>query len=53
MKLFEGARFELFTGHCSEKNQALYLKLGYKEYKTEQVTKDLQFIYMRKNSSKA
>jgi len=52
-KCFEGIRFELFTGHRSEKNLALYQKLGYKEYKTEQVAKDLQFMYMRKNSSKA
>jgi GNAT superfamily N-acetyltransferase/NAD-dependent dihydropyrimidine dehydrogenase PreA subunit len=47
-KCFEGCRFELFTGHLSEKNLALYEKLGYNRFKVENITDDLQFIYMEK-----
>lgn len=47
-KCFEGVRYELFTGHLSEKNLALYEKLGYKRFKTENITDDLWFIYMEK-----
>ena len=49
-KCFEGARYELFTGHLSEKNLAFYEKLGYKRFKTERVTNDLQFVYMEKKA---
>jgi len=41
-------RFELFTGHKSERNIHLYQKLGYQIFKTETVTKDLQLLYMEK-----
>lgn len=47
-KCFEGMRYELFTGHLSEKNLAFYEKHGYKRYKTEMVTDGLQFIYLEK-----
>ncbi|MHB8064358.1 MAG: GNAT family N-acetyltransferase [Ruminiclostridium sp.] len=43
---FEGVRYELFTGHLDEKNLAFYEKLGYKKFKLEMVTSDLQFIYL-------
>ncbi|HWP95318.1 MAG TPA: GNAT family N-acetyltransferase [Syntrophomonadaceae bacterium] len=45
---FEGVRFELFTGHLSEKNLALYGRLGYRRFKTESIAADLLLIYMEK-----
>ena len=47
-KYFEGLRYELFTGHLSEKNLALYEKLGYHRFKTEKVHDGLSFVYMEK-----
>jgi len=43
-------RFELFTGHKSDRNIYLYQKLGYQVFKAETVTKDLQLLYMEKFS---
>ena len=47
-KCFEGVRYELFTGHLSEKNLALYQKLGYIAYETRKVSEVLQLVYMQK-----
>lgn len=41
-------RYELFTGAKSLKNISFYEKLGYKAFKTEQVTERLAFVYMEK-----
>jgi ribosomal protein S18 acetylase RimI-like enzyme len=41
-------RFELFTGHKSEKNIRLYSKLGYKIFKQEVVMDRLSFVFMEK-----
>lgn len=41
-------RFELFTGHKSEKNLYLYKKLGYKQYKSELVNDKLTLIFLNK-----
>ncbi len=41
-------RFEIFTGHKSERNIYLYQKLGYKLFKTEKVTDDLNIVYLAK-----
>ena len=49
-KCFEGARYELFTGYLSEKNLALYGKLGYKRFKSEKVTDVLQLVYLEKKT---
>ncbi len=49
-KCFEGVRCELFTGHLSEKNLAFYERLGYKRFKTEKVSDDLQLVYMEKKA---
>jgi len=38
----------LFTSTRSEKNIALYQKLGYKIFDEEQVTEELRFVYMEK-----
>lgn len=49
-KCFEGVRYELFTGHLSGKNLALYEKVGYRRFNTEKATGDLQFVYLEKVS---
>jgi ribosomal protein S18 acetylase RimI-like enzyme len=41
-------RYELFTGHKSEKNIRLYQKLGYSEYKTLLVHENLTLVYLEK-----
>lgn len=44
----ECKRFELITGHKSEKNLKLYEKLGYTKFKTEKLTENLDLIYLEK-----
>lgn len=46
--LESAVRFELFTGHKSEKNIRLYEKLGYKVYNTVAVHDGLSLIYFEK-----
>jgi len=41
-------RFELFTGHRSEKNIFLYQKLGYQTFGTQNITKNLNLLFMEK-----
>ena len=49
---FPGAvRFELFTGHRSERNLYLYRKLGYRPFKQERVSDALILIYLEKIQS--
>ena len=46
---FENAeRFELFTGHKSERNLHLYRKLGYRIFRREKVSGRLTLVYMEK-----
>lgn len=47
-KFCQAKIFELFTGHKSEKNLALYKKLGYKEYERETISDNLHLVYLRK-----
>jgi ribosomal protein S18 acetylase RimI-like enzyme len=49
----EAERFELFTGHKSEKNIQLYQKLGYYKFKEGQITSDLTFVFMEKSNLRA
>ena len=42
------ARFEIFTGHKSEKNLYLYKKLGYSIFKKEVVDDSLTMIFLEK-----
>lgn len=44
-------RYELFTGHKSEKNIRLYQKLGYSEYKTLLVHENLTLVYLEKRNT--
>lgn len=45
---FPEARYELFTGHLSVENLALYESLGYRKFKTIKIDESLQFIYLEK-----
>lgn len=47
-KQYPKQRYELFTSTRSEKNIALYKKLGYKIFREKQVTEELRFVYMEK-----
>lgn len=47
-KQFPKQRYELFTSTRSEKNIALYQKLGYNIFDEKQVTEELRFVYMEK-----
>ncbi len=42
--------YELFTGDKSRKNLAFYRKLGYKDYKTDQISNHLTLIFLRKQN---
>jgi ribosomal protein S18 acetylase RimI-like enzyme len=47
--LFGGAkRYELFTGHRSERNIHLYRKLGYGMFKRERVNSGLTHVFLEK-----
>lgn len=44
----EAKRFELFTGHRSQKNIRLNQKLGYQEFSQEPATESSTFVFMKK-----
>jgi ech hydrogenase subunit C len=44
-------RFEVFTGHRSERNLYLYGKLGYKPFRREPFSKTVEWVYMEKKAS--
>lgn len=41
-------RYELFTGHKSDKNLKLYQKLGYNEFNRQYINDKLTLVYMEK-----
>ncbi|MFX1257354.1 MAG: GNAT family N-acetyltransferase [Promethearchaeota archaeon] len=41
-------RYELFTGHKSERNLYLYQKLGYNKFKMEKINNNLNMVYLEK-----
>ena len=45
----DAKRYELFTGHRSERNLYLYQKLGYSRYKIEPVHKNLELVFLEKH----
>ena len=48
-KIYHGvSRFELFTGSRSVKNLYLYRKLGYKDFKREPLSSQVELIYLEK-----
>ncbi len=44
----QAKRFELFTGHLSERNLYLYQKLGYRPYRNRKVSDALTIVYLEK-----
>jgi GNAT superfamily N-acetyltransferase len=44
----DAERFELFTGHKSERNLYLYQKLGYSVYRTDKITNNLALVFLEK-----
>jgi ribosomal protein S18 acetylase RimI-like enzyme len=44
----QAERFELFTGHRSERNLYLYHKLGYRPFRSEEATDSLTIVYLEK-----
>ncbi len=47
-KQYPNKRYELFTSSRSEKNIALYQRLGYKIFSEKQITDELKFVYLEK-----
>jgi ribosomal protein S18 acetylase RimI-like enzyme len=48
----EARRFELFTGHKSERNLYLYRKLGYRPFKEQKVSGALTLVFLEKGVSR-
>ena len=44
----EAPRFEIFTGHKSERNLYLYQKLGYQPFKSVKANEKLTIVYLEK-----
>ncbi|WP_413774194.1 GNAT family N-acetyltransferase [Entomomonas sp. E2T0] len=47
-KYYPQLRYELFTSTKSKKNLALYLKNGYKEFKRQKISDNLDFVFLEK-----
>lgn len=48
-EIFNAAqRFEIFTGHRSERNLYLYGRLGYQRFKTHKASENLTLVYLEK-----
>lgn len=50
LRFAQAERFELFTGHRSERNLQLYERLGYRTFKEERVTDGLRLVFMQKHN---
>ena len=53
MRVIEGRfsaadRYELFTGHLSERNIRLYRRLGYEKFREEAISPRLRLVYLEK-----
>ena len=44
----QAQRFELFTGHKSDRNIRFYERLGYKIFKSQEIDQHLSFVFMQK-----
>ena len=44
-------RFEVFTGHKSQRNIHLYQALGYEQFRREPFSKTVEWVYMEKKTS--
>jgi GNAT superfamily N-acetyltransferase len=47
----QAQRYELFTGHKSERNLYLYDKLGYRPFRTERLTDKVTLVFMEKRTT--
>lgn len=47
----DAVRFELFTGSHSIRNLSFYHKLGYKEFRRERLSKQVELVYLEKINS--
>lgn len=47
----QARRFELFTGHLSERNLRLYGRIGYVEFRREPVGDGVWLVYMQKDGT--
>ncbi len=45
----QAQHFELFTGHKSKRNISLYERLGYKIFNSEEINKNMSFVFMAKH----
>lgn len=52
-KLYPGVRYELFTSSKSERNIALYERLGYRRFAEQRISSALTFVYLEKNAATA
>jgi ribosomal protein S18 acetylase RimI-like enzyme len=48
----QAKRYELFTGHRSDRNLYLYKKLGYRIFKSEPATDNLTIVHLEKVKTK-
>jgi GNAT superfamily N-acetyltransferase len=44
----KAGRYELFTGHKSERNLYLYQKLGYRPFRTQKINEKLRLVFLEK-----
>jgi ribosomal protein S18 acetylase RimI-like enzyme len=44
----DARRYALFTGHLSEGNLRLYRRLGYEEFREEEISPSLRLVYLEK-----
>jgi GNAT superfamily N-acetyltransferase len=44
----DAKRYDLFTGHRSERNRYLYQKLGYRRFRDEMVSEKLTMVFLEK-----
>jgi len=45
----QAQRYELFTGHKSERNIHLYERLGYLIFRSEEINRNLSYVFMEKH----
>lgn len=48
----QAGRYELFTGHRSERSPHLYQKLGYEPFRRERVSQALTLVFLEKHCSR-
>jgi ribosomal protein S18 acetylase RimI-like enzyme len=48
----QASRFELFTGHLSDRSIAIYRRLGYTPFRTERLSDTLSLVYLEKRVSR-